>query len=201
MISKRLMKSTQIKQRLNLIIEKDIKNIKGFYTHFFASFVILPFLVFINLQTVPQFQWFWYAIIAWCIGLFIHWINVFVISKMGFKETWKENKIKEIINSENSSEFEEDYDYIQEKYYLKAKKQTKQIKGFYLHLLVSVISFLIILFANLKLVPDFYFFWFALIGMLIALFFHWLGVFGFEVLGLGKQWEERKTVELLKKYQ
>lgn len=70
-----------------------------------------------------------------------------------------------------------------------------------MHLLVSVISFLIILFVNLKLVPNFYFFWFVLIGMLIALFFNWLGVFGFELLGLGKQWEERKTVELLKKYQ
>lgn len=124
------MKSTQIKQHLNLIIEKDIKNIKGFYTHFFASFLILPFLVFINLKTVPQFQWFWYAIIAWCIGLFIHWINVFIISKMGFKETWRENKIKEIINTENSSEFEEDYDYIQEKYYLKAKNRQNKLKVF-----------------------------------------------------------------------
>lgn len=195
------MKSSYIKHHLILIAEKQIKDIKGFYTHFFASFLILPFLVFVNLQTVPQFHWFWYAIIAWCIGLFIHWVNVFAFSKMGFKEEWKEKKIKEIVNFENSSEIEEESDYIQEKYYLKAKKQAEEIKGFYIHLIVHIFSFPIILFVNLKFSPGFHFFWFALGGMLIALFFHWLGAFGFEVLGLGKKWEERKTSEILKKYQ
>ena len=79
------MQSDYLHHQLNLKAQKQIKDIKGFYTHFIASFLILPFLVFINLQTVPQFHWFWYAIVAWCIGLAVHWINVFAFSKMSFK--------------------------------------------------------------------------------------------------------------------
>ncbi len=33
----------------------------------------------------------------------------------------------------------------------------------------------------------------------IGLFFHWLGVFGFQSLGLGKDWEEKKIKELMKR--
>lgn len=194
------MKSQYINHHLKLIAEKRIKDIKGFYTHFIASFLILPFLIFINLKTVPQFEWYWYAILAWVIGLVIHWVNVFAFSKMGLKEEWKDRKIKQIVDDIGSSNNDEKEDYIQEKYYLKAKKQAEEIKGFYVHLIVNVFSFPIILFVNLKFVPGFHFFWFALGGMLIALFFHWLGVFGFDLLGLGKQWEERKTQEILKKY-
>ncbi len=194
------MKSNYIHYHLNLIAQKQIKDIKGFYTHFFATFLILPFIIFINLQTVPQFHWFWYAIVAWFIGLIIHWINVFAFSKMGFKSEWKERKINEIVSSNVLKEAVLDEEYLQEKYYLKAKKEAAEIKGFYVHLIVNVFAFPIILFVNLKFVPGFHFFWFALGGMLIALFFHWLGVFGFEVLGLGKKWEERKTAEILKKY-
>ena len=33
----------------------------------------------------------------------------------------------------------------------------------------------------------------------IGLFFHWLGVFGFSSLGLGKNWEDRKIKQLMEK--
>ena len=190
------MQSNYINHQLNLKAQQRVKDIKGFYTHFIASFLILPFLIFINLQTVPQFQWFWYAIAAWCIGLAIHWINVFAFSKMSFKSEWKEHKINEIVNGNTTNNIE-DSNYIQEQYYLKAKKQAEEIKGFYIHGLVYILSFPIVLFVNLKFVPGFHFFWFALGGMVIAIFFHWLGVFGFQYLGLGKKWEERKIKEFM----
>lgn len=202
MTIRKIMKSQYINHHLNYIVQKEIKDIKGFYTHFIASFLILPFLIFINLQTAPQFHWFWYAIIAWCVGLLIHWVNVFAFSEMNFKKEWKEKKIKEFSNS-NSIEDDNlaDEKYIQEKYYLKAKKEAEEIKSFYIHLIVNLFSFPIIVFVNLQFVPEFHFFWFALGGIVIALFFHWLGVFGFEYLGLGKNWEQRKTKEILNKYQ
>lgn len=191
------MQSNYIYHHLNLKAQQKIKDIKGFYTHFIATFLILPFLVFINLQTVPQFHWFWYAIGAWFLGLLIHWINVFAFSKMDFKKEWMDKKVKEIIGNNVVDEGVEDSKYIQEQYYLKAKKQTEEIKGFYIHLIVNLFSFPLIVFVNLTLVPGFHFFWFALGGMIIALFFHWLGVFGFEFLGLGKNWEERKMNEFM----
>lgn len=91
------MSSNYIAHHIKLKAEQKVKDLKGFYTHFIASFLILPFLVFINLQTVPQFHWFWYAIAAWCMGVIIHWINVFAFSKMDFKKEWKDKKVQEIL--------------------------------------------------------------------------------------------------------
>lgn len=185
--------------QLNLKAQKRVKDIKGFYTHVIATFIILPFIIFINLKTVPQFQWFWYAIIAWFIGLFIHWINVFGFSKNNFKKDWEQKQIKKILGSDHIEENSTDETaFIQEKYFIKAKKQAKEIKGFYIHLMVNIFSIAIIVYVNLKFVPEFYFFWFALGGMFIALFFHWLGVFGFNQLGFGNDWEDRKIKQIMK---
>ena len=169
---------------------KKVDEIKGFYTHLIATFFIPPFLVFINLKTAPQFQWFWYAIAAWLIGLVIHWFNVFGSSK--FLRKWEENKINETFKeSKNKSAF------VQEQYFIRTKKKVKEIKGFYIHLFISVIAIAIIVTVNLQFVPGFHFFWFAAGGMFLGLFFHWLGVFGFNKMGLGKQWEEKKIKEFM----
>ena len=188
----------QVNYQLKLIAQKRIKDIKGFYTHFFATFLILPFLVYINLKTFPQFEWYWYAFLAWCLGLIVHFVSVFTFSKLSFKKDWEDKKLKEFIeNSIHQKEIEEDNSHIKEKYYLKAKKQTEEIKGFYIHLIVTLFTLPIIVFVNLKFVPQFHFYWFAVGGMCIAIFFHWFGIFGFNFLGLGKNWEERKTKEII----
>lgn len=99
--------------------------------------------------------------------------------------------------------------FIQEQQYIKAKKRVKAIKGFYVHAIVYVIVniFLsgIIIFGLLQsgdtlneVISNFgvystWIFW----G--IGMFFHWLGVFGFKSLGLGKDWEEKKIKELMEK--
>jgi len=99
--------------------------------------------------------------------------------------------------------------YIQEHNYMKAKKRVKAMKGFYVHLVVYVLVniFLsgIIIFGLMQSGYGFYdaitnfgvystwLFW----G--IGVFFHFMGVFGFKSLGLGKDWEEKKIQELLDK--
>lgn len=191
------MSSNYIAHHIKLKAEQKVKDLKGFYTHFIASFLILPFLVFINLQTVPHFHWFCYAIAAWCMGVIIHWINVFAFSKMDFKKEWKDKKVQEILGDCKEVKSDQESEFIQEQNYLKAKKATEEIKGFYVHLIVHLFSFPLILFVNLKLVSEFHFFWFVLGGMMISLFFHWLSVFGFEVLGLGKNWEDKKIQEFI----
>lgn len=87
--------------------------------------------------------------------------------------------------------------YTKEQQYLKAKKRVKDIKGFYYHLGITVFVIPILIFVNLKFVPQFHWFWFATGGMTFGLFFHWLGVFGFTKLGLGKEWEEKKIREIM----
>ncbi len=86
---------------------------------------------------------------------------------------------------------------IEEYKYLKAKKRVEKIKGFYIHAIVTVILIPILTFINLKFVPQYHWFWYPMLGMLLGLFFHWFGVFGTEKFGLGKDWEQRKIKEYL----
>mgnify|MGYP005993824639 FL=1 len=178
--------------QLRLKAAKRIEEIKGFYTHLIATFFIPPFLIFINLKTAPQFEWFWFALVAWAVGLIIHWFYVFGSAK--FFNNWEANKLNEaMLNHEDKSEF------IQEQYYLKTKKKVKEIKGFYVHFGISILAIIIIVLVNLQFVPSFHFFWYAVGGISIGLFFHWFGVFGFSKLGFGKTWEEKKIQEFMNK--
>ena len=87
--------------------------------------------------------------------------------------------------------------FLENQSYIKAKKRVDEITGFYTHLLIMIFILPLITFINLKFTPEYHWFWWAVIGNLIGLFFHWLGVFGFRNLGFGKEWEERKIREFM----
>ena len=87
--------------------------------------------------------------------------------------------------------------------YRSAKKRVKDIKGFYVHLLVYLlINIAIVAVAayqdgDWRALDDFWtystaFFW----G--IGVFAHWFGVFGPNVF-FGKDWEERKIQEIMER--
>lgn len=78
--------------------------------------------------------------------------------------------------------------------YLKVKKRVEKIKEVYIHLAVFILTMPIIIITNIMFVPGFYYFWFALFGWLIGVSLHWL-----VVIGIGEEWEERTTKELLEK--
>lgn len=77
--------------------------------------------------------------------------------------------------------------------YTKAKERVEQLKGFYANLIsyCCVIPFLI--FINLK-TSDFHWFWFPILGWGMGIVFHAMETFGY-----GKNWEERKIQEILKR--
>lgn len=179
--------------------EKRVNNIKGFYTHLAATPFLIPFIIFINLKTVPQVEWFWFFIAAWSLGLVVHWVAVFKLSKLSAKKEWEQKKIKEMMGEGNMMSFDElESEHIQELFYIRTKKKVKEIKGFYTFLIVTIISIPLITFINLKFVPGFHFFWFVVIGMLFPLFMMWLGVFGFSKLGFGSDWEQKKIRKIMK---
>ncbi len=98
-------------------------------------------------------------------------------------------------------EEESDYDYRKEDAYLRAKKRVEAMVGFYWHLAVYiVVNIFLILLIGLNSGSGFRgfgpyataFFW----G--IGLFFHFIGVFGFNFI-LGKNWERRKIEEFMEK--
>ncbi|MFY0604112.1 MAG: 2TM domain-containing protein [Flavobacteriaceae bacterium] len=87
--------------------------------------------------------------------------------------------------------------YSKEQLYIKAQKKVQDIKGFYTHLIVMIIIIPLIVYINFEFTPEYHWFWYAVIGNLIGLLFHWFGVFGFDKLGLGKNWETRKIKEIM----
>ena len=99
-------------------------------------------------------------------------------------------------------------DFSQEQAYLKAKKQVKEIKGFYIHFLVFILVNIfisgIIVYGLMQsgdsILEAFGNFgvWSTWLFWGIGLFFHWIGVFGFKSL-IGKDWEERKIKEIMEK--
>jgi hypothetical protein len=82
--------------------------------------------------------------------------------------------------------------------YLQAVKRIEKIKGFYMHLTVYGLIIPTIIFVNLKFEPHFHWFWFSLLGWGIGLLIHWLNIFGFNLLGIGKNWEDKKIKEMMK---
>ncbi|MGK0325993.1 MAG: energy-coupling factor transporter transmembrane protein EcfT [Polaribacter sp.] len=81
--------------------------------------------------------------------------------------------------------------------YILAKKRVEKIKGFYTHLTIYCFVIPIIIFANLKFEPHFHWFWFSLLGWGIGVIAHWFSVFGFNLLGFGKNWEDRKIKKIM----
>lgn len=75
-----------------------VKEMKEFYGNLISYCVVIPFLIFINYYTFWDFQWFWFPLLGWGIGLTIHGFSVF-----GYGSNWEERKIREIMEKEQQS--------------------------------------------------------------------------------------------------
>ena len=75
--------------------KKRVEELKGFYANLFAYCVVIPFLAFINYKTYWDFQWFWFPLAGWGLGLLIHAFSVF-----GYGSSWEERKIKELMDKD-----------------------------------------------------------------------------------------------------
>ncbi len=69
-----------------------VKDIKEFYGNLLSYCIVIPFLIFINYKTYWEFQWFWFPVFGWGLGLTIHAFTVF-----GYGANWEERKIEEIM--------------------------------------------------------------------------------------------------------
>jgi len=82
--------------------------------------------------------------------------------------------------------------------YRVARKQARELKVFYIHLMIYCIVIPIVIAINLIYVPDFFWFPFTIFGWGTGLLFHFLEVKRFTPF-MGKGWEERKIQELMDK--
>ena len=74
-----------------------VEKLKGFYGNLISYCCVVPILIFINLQS-GGFQWFWFPMLGWGMGLTFHALETF-----GYGKSWEEKKIQEILNKENNA--------------------------------------------------------------------------------------------------
>ncbi|MGB5418355.1 histidine kinase [Algibacter sp.] len=79
-----------------------VDELKGFYYSLISYCLVIPFLVFINYKTSWGFQWFWFPMFGWGIGLIIQAFRVFV-NDGAFGRNWEKRKMEEFMrNDENN---------------------------------------------------------------------------------------------------
>ncbi|MNE41549.1 hypothetical protein D3C80_1356250 [compost metagenome] len=80
--------------------------------------------------------------------------------------------------------------------YENAKKRAKNIRSFYINLMCYCIIIPIVIYVNLKYVPEIQWFWFTMIGWGTGILAH--GMEAFQVNPLfSKSWEERKLKQFI----
>ncbi|MFY0631290.1 MAG: 2TM domain-containing protein [Flavobacteriaceae bacterium] len=89
------------KEQLYLKAQKKVKEIKGFYAHLFVMIIIIPVIIYVNLEFTPEYHWFWYAVIGNLVGFLFHWFGVFGFDKFGLGKNWEEKKIRELMENDN----------------------------------------------------------------------------------------------------
>jgi hypothetical protein len=76
--------------------KKIVKEIKGFYGNLLSYCCIIPVLIIINLNISSGFQWFWFPMFGWGMGLAFHALNVF-----GYGASWEERKIRKLMEEDD----------------------------------------------------------------------------------------------------
>tara|TARA_R110002049_G_scaffold81898_1_gene208270 strand:+ start:54 stop:1328 length:1275 start_codon:yes stop_codon:yes gene_type:complete len=79
-----------------------VEELKGFYYSLISYCLVIPFLIFINYKTSWDFQWFWFPMFGWGLGLAIQGFRVFVNDK-AFGRRWEERKINEFMQDEEEN--------------------------------------------------------------------------------------------------
>lgn len=80
--------------------------------------------------------------------------------------------------------------------YRKARKQAREIKGFYIHLAIYCIVIPILIVINLTFVPNFYWFPFSMFGWGTGLLFHGFRAYQYTPF-LGRDWEQKKLAQFM----
>lgn len=75
-----------------------VEKLKGFYGNLASYCVVIPILIIINLNSPHKFQWFWFPMLGWGLGVTFHAFETF-----GYGKTWEEKKIQEILNKQNNT--------------------------------------------------------------------------------------------------
>ncbi len=91
----------ELTENMSYIKAKErVEKLKGFYGNLISYCCVIPILILINLNT-SSFQWFWFPMLGWGLGLSFHALETF-----GYGKSWEEKKIQEILNKDNNSKWD-----------------------------------------------------------------------------------------------
>ncbi|HSQ46732.1 MAG TPA: 2TM domain-containing protein [Lutibacter sp.] len=99
------MKTETIESNKYLRAVERVHDIKEFYGSLISYCIVIPILIFINLRYMPHFQWFWFPMFGWGIGLVFHGFKAFSYNPFLGKD-WEERKIKEYMDNEDKQYWE-----------------------------------------------------------------------------------------------
>jgi hypothetical protein len=78
-----------------------VEELKNFYYSLLSYCLVIPFLIFINYRTYWGFQWFWFPMFGWGLGLIIQAFRVFYSNK-AFGGSWEKRKIEQFMREEEN---------------------------------------------------------------------------------------------------
>lgn len=81
--------------------QKQVQEIKAFYSHLLSFIAVMIFLLFINLKYSPNHLWFYWPLLGWGIGLVFHGLRAFNYAPF-FSKDWEERKIQQYMNQQNN---------------------------------------------------------------------------------------------------
>ncbi|NJX16475.1 histidine kinase [Tamlana crocina] len=100
-----IMKQTELPSRLDdryVRARKHVEELKGFYYSLISYCVVIPFLIFVNYKTFWGFQWFWFPMFGWGLGLAIQAYRVFVNNSV-LGNSWEQRKIEQFMREEEKN--------------------------------------------------------------------------------------------------
>ena len=81
---------------------KHVDELKEFYYNLISYCLVIPFLYFVNMNTYSGFQWFWFPMFGWGIGLAIHAYKVYVGNSV-LGRNWERRKIEQFMREEEEN--------------------------------------------------------------------------------------------------
>ena len=103
-----IMRTTESSSRLDdsyVRARKHVEELKGFYYSLISYVFVIPFLIFINYKTYWGFQWFWFPMFGWGIGLAIQAFRVY--SNNGILgHNWEKRKMEEFMREEENNRWQ-----------------------------------------------------------------------------------------------
>lgn len=78
-----------------LMAKDRVEKLKSFYGNLISYCIVIPVLIIINLNT-SNYQWFWYPMLGWGLGVTFHALETF-----GFGKSWEERKIQQLLENED----------------------------------------------------------------------------------------------------